>query len=88
MIAFIEGGMTILMGTVTKDYLRAYRLALTQCAPNMFRILGSVDALNERMRLGLTHHNVAWVYNLHHLKGAGVLSEIKVPRGQAYSVPT
>ena len=28
MIAFIEGGMRILMGTVTKDNLRAHRLAL------------------------------------------------------------
>ena len=35
----------------------------------MFRILGSVDALNERMGLRLTHHDVNWVYNLHHLKG-------------------
>ena len=44
MIAFIEGGMRIPMGTVTRDYLRAHMLAPTQCAPNMFRILGSVDA--------------------------------------------
>ena len=29
MIAFIEGGMRILMGTVTRDYLRAHRLAST-----------------------------------------------------------
>ena len=69
MIAFIEGGMRIPIGTVTRDYLRAYRLALTQCVPNMFRILESVDALNEKMGLGLTHHDVNWVYNLHHLKG-------------------
>ena len=69
MIAFIKGGMRILMGTVTRDYLRAHKLASTQCAPNMFRILGSVDALNERMGLGLTHYDINWVYNLHHLKG-------------------
>ena len=37
----------------------------------MFRILKSVDALNERMDLGLTHHDINWVYNLHHLKGQG-----------------
>ena len=79
MIAFIEGGMTILMGSVTKDYLRAYRLDLTQCAPNMFRILGSVDALNERMRLRLTHHNVNWVYNLHRLKGQGYYLKSRYP---------
>ena len=69
MIAFIEGGMRILMGIVTRDYLRAHRLALTQCAPNMFRILGCVDALNKRMGLNLTHHDINWIYNLHHLTG-------------------
>ena len=57
MIAFIKGGMRIPMGMVTRDYLKAHRLA-TQCAPNMFRILGCVDALNERMGLNLTHHDV------------------------------
>ena len=58
MIAFIEGRMRILIGTVTRDFLRAHRLAPTQCTPNMFRILGYVDALNERMGLGLTHHDI------------------------------
>ena len=65
MIVFIEGGMRIPMGIVTRDYLRAHRLTPTQCAPNMFRILGSVKALNEKMGLNLTHHDVNWVYNLH-----------------------
>ena len=74
-IAFIKGGMRILMGTITRDYLRVHRLAPTQCAPNMFRILGSVDALNEKMSLNLTHHDVNWVYNLHQLKGQGYYIE-------------
>ena len=69
MIAFIEGGIRIPIGIVTKDYLRVHRLAPTQCASNMFRILGSVDTLNEKMGLNFTHHDVNWVYNLHHLKG-------------------
>ena len=69
MIAFIEGGMRIHMGTITRDYLRAHRLAPTQCALNIFRILGRVDALNEKMGLGLTHNDINWIYNLHHLKG-------------------
>ena len=69
MIAFIEGGMTIPMGTVTRNYLRFFRLSPTQCAPNMFRVLGSIEALNERMNLNLTHHDVNQVYSLHHLKG-------------------
>ena len=58
MIAFIEGRMRIPMGIVTRDYLRAHRLAPMQCAPNFFRILGCVDALNERMDLELTHHDI------------------------------
>ena len=40
MIAFIEGGMTIPMGSITMSYLRFFRLSPTQCAPNMFRVLG------------------------------------------------
>ena len=55
MIAFIEGGMTIPIGTITRNYLRFYRLSPTQCKPNMFRVLGSIEALNERMTLNLTH---------------------------------
>ena len=79
-ITFIEGRMRILMGTVTRDYLRAHRLAPTQCAPNMFRILGCVDALNERMGLGLTHHDVNWIYNLHHLIGQGYYLKSRYPK--------
>ena len=71
MIAFIEGGMTIPMGTLTRNFLRYFRLSPTQCAPNMFRVLGSIEALNKRMNLNLTHHDVNWIYNLHNLKGQG-----------------
>ena len=35
----------------------------------MFRILGCVDALNEKMGLRLTLHDVNWCYNLQNLKG-------------------
>ena len=79
MISFIEEGIRIPMGTVTRDYLKAHRLAPTQCAPNMYRILGSVDALNEKMGLNLTHHDVNWVYNLHHLKGQGYYLKTRCP---------
>ena len=47
MIAFIEGEMTLPMGKITRDYLFNYRLTPHQCAPNLFRVLGTVDALNE-----------------------------------------
>ena len=79
MIAFIEGGMRIPMGIVTRDYLRVHRLAPIQCVPNMFRILGSVDAFNERMGLGLTHPDINWVYNLRHLKGQRYYLKSKYP---------
>ena len=62
-ITFLEGGMRIPMGPVMKDYLRHFRLAPAQYAINVFRILGCVDALNEKMGLRLTHHNVNWCYN-------------------------
>ena len=35
----------------------------------MFRILSCVDALNQKMGLRLTHHDVNWCYNLQNLKG-------------------
>ena len=54
MIAFIKRGMTLLMGRVTRDYLINHRLCPHQCAPNLFRVLGSVDALNQQMGLRLT----------------------------------
>ena len=49
LLAFVEGGMRIPIGPVMRSYLRHFRLAPTQCAVNMFRILGCVDALNEKM---------------------------------------
>ena len=69
MIAFIEGGMTIPMGTLTRNFLRFFRLSLTQCALNMFRVLESIEVLNERMNLNMTHHNMNWIYNLNNMKG-------------------
>ena len=47
MIAFIEGGMTFPMCRITQDYLINHSLTLYQCALNLFRVLGYVDALNE-----------------------------------------
>ena len=43
MIAFIEGGITIPIGPITRNYLRFFRLSSTQCTPNMFRVLGSIE---------------------------------------------
>ena len=54
MIAFIEGGMTLSMGRITRDYLINHRICPHQCAPNLFMVLGSVDALNEYLHFGLT----------------------------------
>ena len=68
-ITFLEGGMRIPIRLVMRDYLRHFWLAPTQCAVNIFRILGCVDTLNEKMGLRLIHHDVNWCYNLQYLKG-------------------
>ena len=71
MIAFIEGGMTLPMSRITRDCLRNHRLCPQQCAPNFFRILGAIDALNRHLGLGLTWHDVVHPYEGHKQKGAG-----------------
>ena len=68
-IAFLERGMRLPMRPMVRDYLRHFRLAPVQCAVNVFRILGNVNALNEKMGLRLTHHDVNWCYNLQYLTG-------------------
>ena len=70
MIAFIEGGVTLPMGRVTRDYLINHRICPHQCVPNLFRVLGSVDALNEHLGLGLTWLDVVHMYKCHSLKNA------------------
>ena len=71
MIAFIERGMTLPMGRITKDYLLNHRLCPHQCAPNLFRVQGSVDTLNDQINLGLTWHDVVYMYECHSLANAG-----------------
>ena len=81
-IAFLEGGMRIPMRPVIRDYLRHFRLEPIQCAVNVSRILGSVDALNEKMGLRLTHHDVNWCYNLQYLKGKTYYMKVRDERFQ------
>ena len=64
-IVFIEDRMTLPIDRIARDYLIAYRLCPYQCAPNMFRILGFVDALNAHLQLGLTWHDVVHMYEFH-----------------------
>lgn len=79
MIAFIEGGMTLPIGRVTRDYLLNHRLCLHQCAPNLFKVLGNVDALNEQMGLGLTWHDVLHMYECHSLADSGFYLKSRSP---------
>ena len=46
---------------------------------SQFRILGSVDMLNHKMEVNLTHHDINWVYNCQNLKGMGFYFKTKVP---------
>ena len=46
----------------------------------MFRILGSVDALNEKLGIQLTHHDVNWVYSCQKgADGGGYYLKTRVP---------
>ena len=71
MIAFIERGMRLLMDKVTRDYLIVHRICPHQCTPNLFKVLGSVDAFNKQMELGLTWHDVFWMYECYLLVDSG-----------------
>ena len=71
MIVFIEGGMTLPMGRIIRDYLINHKLTPHQCALNQFRVLGCRDALNEWMDLGPTWHVVVRMYECHKLANAG-----------------
>ena len=79
MVAFIEGGMQIPIGRVIRDFLIAHIFCPTQYSPNLFRILGSVDAFNRKMGVNLTHHDVNWVYNCQYLKDIGYYLKTRVP---------
>ena len=70
-IAFIEGGMTIPMGRITRNYLRSHRLCPQQCSPNFFRILGVINALDRHLGLGLTWYDIVHLYKGHQKKGWG-----------------
>ena len=38
----------------------------------MFRIFGNVDAINEKIGVNLTHHDVNWVYSCQNNKEARI----------------
>ena len=63
--------MTIPMDRITRDYLHAHRLCPHQCAPNFFRVLGAIDALDRHLGLGLTWYDVAHLYEGYQQTRAG-----------------
>ena len=79
MIVFSESGMTLPMGRITRDYPIDHRLCPHQCAPNMFRVLGCVDALNEHLQLGLTWHDVVHLYECHSQSDRGFYLKSRSP---------
>ena len=67
------------MGRVTRDFLINFRLSPTQCSPNLFRILGSLDMINQKMGTDLTCHDMNWVYNCQKRKDTGYYFRCRVP---------
>lgn len=45
----------------------------------MFRILRNVDAMNERLGIYLTHHDVNWVYSCQKNSDVGYYLKTRVP---------
>ena len=70
-IAFIKGGTRLPIGRMIRDCIIAYRICPHQCAPNLFRVFGSVDSLNEQMELRLTWHDIVWMYECYLLIDSG-----------------
>ena len=79
MIAFIEGGMTLPTSRTIRDYLINHRLCPHQCAPNIFRALGYVNALNEHIQLGLTWHDIMQLYECHSQSDGGFYLKSRSP---------
>ena len=79
MIAFIEGGMTFPIGRITRDYLINHRLCPYQCTPNMFRVIGYIDDLNEHLQLELTWHNIVHLYECHSQADRGFYLKSRSP---------
>ena len=86
MIAFIEGGMQIPMGRVTRDFLIAHRLCPTQCSPNLFRILGNVDALNQKMGWTLPTTMLTGYIIANTLRTPGITSILGFPWSNLFRV--
>lgn len=77
MIVFIEGGMQLPMGRVTRDFFN-----LLQTLPNSElsqHALGSVDMLNCKMGVSLIYQDVNWVYNCQNSKETGYYFKTRVP---------
>ena len=79
MIAFIEGGVELPMGRVTRDCLINYRLTSTQCSPNAFKVLRCVDILNWKIGTNLAWHDANWVYNYQKRKSTKYNIKCRVP---------
>ena len=79
MITFIKGRMEIPKGRVTRDFLMNYKLTSTQCSPNIFRVLRSIDMINHKIGANLTWHDVNWVYNYQKRKETKYYIKCKVP---------
>lgn len=44
----------------------------------MFRILGSVDTINDKMGINLTHHDINWVYSFQKKNEVGYYLKTRV----------
>ena len=76
--------MEIPIGRVTRDFLINYKLSPTQCSPNLFRVLDSVDMINRKMGTNLMWNDVNWVYNCQKGKDTDYYFKCRVPSIRTY----
>ena len=64
------------MSDLLTNFLCHFKVYPDQCAPNIFRIVNSVNAFNKRLRLKLTKHDINFIYSFQDSKTFGFYFKI------------
>ena len=60
---YTYGGVRISMSDFLTNFLRHFKVCPNQCTFNAFRVVSSIDKLNERLCLKLTKHDINYIYS-------------------------
>ena len=68
LVAIVQGGIRISMSDLLNNFLRHFKVCPDQCTLNAFRVVSSIDKLNERLCLKLTKHDTNYIYSFQESK--------------------